>query len=105
VGLIKDLQKLLESQKLTLGDVVMMRVYLGTDPAKDGKIDFAGMTAGYTQFFGTRPTEQARTHDAAGGSARWFSWCLGRNRPDRSASKVATAWHAPKTCQAHKPRI
>ncbi|RSL15204.1 enamine deaminase RidA (YjgF/YER057c/UK114 family) [Edaphobacter aggregans] len=63
VGLIKDLQKLLESQKLTLGDVVMMRVYLGTDPAKDGKIDFAGMTAGYTQFFGTKdqPNKPART--------------------------------------------
>src|SRR5271156_5914424 len=29
VGLLKDIQKLLESQKLTLGDVVMMRVYLG----------------------------------------------------------------------------
>ena len=63
VGLIKDLQKLLESQKLTLGDVVMMRVYLGTDPAKDGKIDFAGMTAGYTQFFSTKdqPNKPART--------------------------------------------
>jgi enamine deaminase RidA (YjgF/YER057c/UK114 family) len=34
VGLIKDIQKLLESQKLTLGDVVMMHVYLGGDPAK-----------------------------------------------------------------------
>jgi enamine deaminase RidA (YjgF/YER057c/UK114 family) len=28
-GLIRDLQKLLGSQKLTLGDVVMMHVYLG----------------------------------------------------------------------------
>src|SRR5215471_16279398 len=34
VGIIKDLQKLLESQKLSLGNVVMMRVYLGGDPAK-----------------------------------------------------------------------
>jgi hypothetical protein len=46
VGLIKDIQKLLESQKLTLSDVVMMHVFLGADPAKDGKVDFAGMTAG-----------------------------------------------------------
>jgi enamine deaminase RidA (YjgF/YER057c/UK114 family) len=62
-GIIKDVQKLLESQKLTLGDVVMMRVYLGADPAKDGKIDFAGMTSGYTQFFGTKdnPHKPART--------------------------------------------
>ena len=63
VGLIKDIQKLLESQKLTLGDVVMMHVYLGGDPAKDGKMDFAGMMAGYTQFFGTsdQPNKPART--------------------------------------------
>ena len=63
VGLIKDLQKLLESQKLTLGDVVMMHVYLGDDPAKDGKMDFDGMMAGYSQFFGTRdqPNKPART--------------------------------------------
>src|SRR5215475_11167064 len=44
VGILKDMQKLLESQKLTLGDVVMMRVYLGGDPAKGGKVDFGGMS-------------------------------------------------------------
>src|SRR3984885_9654727 len=54
VGIIKDLQKFLESQKLTLGDVVMMRVYLGGDPAKGGKMDVAGARAGYSQFFGTK---------------------------------------------------
>ena len=60
---LKDIQKLLESQKLTLGDVVMMHVYLGGDPAKDGKMDFAGMMAGYSQFFGTKdqPNKPART--------------------------------------------
>jgi enamine deaminase RidA (YjgF/YER057c/UK114 family) len=63
VGILKDLEKLLESQKLTLGDVAMMRVYLGIDPAKDGKADVAGMTAGYSQFFGTKdqPNKPART--------------------------------------------
>ena len=63
VGLIKDIQKFLESQKLTLSDVVMMHVYLGGDPAKDGKMDFAGMMAGYSQFFGTKdqPNKPART--------------------------------------------
>ena len=63
VGIIKDIQKLLESEKLTLGDVVMMRVYLGGDPAKGGKGDFRGMMAGYSQFFGTRdqPNKPART--------------------------------------------
>src|ERR1700730_13172341 len=63
VGIIKDIQKLLESQKLTLGDVVMMRVYLGADPAKGGKMDFDGMMAGYSQFFGVKdqPNKPART--------------------------------------------
>src|SRR6202034_121396 len=50
VGIIKDIQKLLESQKLTLSNVVMMRVYLGGDPAKGGKMDVAGARAGYSQF-------------------------------------------------------
>jgi len=63
VGLIKDIQKFLESQKLALSDVVMVHVYLGGDPAEDGKMDFAGMMAGYTQFFGTKdqPNKPART--------------------------------------------
>jgi enamine deaminase RidA (YjgF/YER057c/UK114 family) len=63
VGVLKDIQKFLESQKLTLGDVAMVRVYLGADAAKDGKADTAGMTAGYTQFFGTKeqPSKPART--------------------------------------------
>jgi len=63
VAILKDIQKLLETQKLTLGSVVMVRVYLGPDPAKDNQIDFAGMTAGYSQFFGTKdhPNKPART--------------------------------------------
>ena len=60
VGLITYLQKLLESEKLTLGNVVMMHVYLGGEL---GKPDFDGMMAGYTQFFGTKdqPNKPART--------------------------------------------
>ena len=54
VGILKDIQKFLESQNLTMGDVVMMRVYLGGDPAKGGKMDITGARAGYSQFFGTK---------------------------------------------------
>ena len=63
VGILKDIQKLLESQKLTLGDVVNMHVYLGYNPATGGKPDGAGMMAGYTQFFGTKeqPNKPSRT--------------------------------------------
>jgi enamine deaminase RidA (YjgF/YER057c/UK114 family) len=39
---------------LTFGDVVAMTVFLVGDPAKEGKMDFAGMMAAYSQFFGTK---------------------------------------------------
>jgi len=63
VGILEDLQKFLATQKLTMGDVVMLRVFLQGVPEKDGRADTAGMTAGYTQFFGTKeqPNIPART--------------------------------------------
>jgi enamine deaminase RidA (YjgF/YER057c/UK114 family) len=63
IGAIQQIQKALEAQKLTLGDVVLMHAYLAGDPAKDGKMDFAGFMAGYTQFFGTKdqPNKPARS--------------------------------------------
>ncbi|HVW78823.1 MAG TPA: RidA family protein [Alloacidobacterium sp.] len=63
ISAIQQMQKALEAQKLSLGDVVMMHVYLAGDPAKGGKMDFAGFLAGYTQFFGTKeqPNKPARS--------------------------------------------
>jgi enamine deaminase RidA (YjgF/YER057c/UK114 family) len=63
VGIFADIKKLLASQRLTLGDVAMIHVFLGNNPATDGKPDFAGLMAGYTQFFGTadQPNKPART--------------------------------------------
>lgn len=63
VGLLNYLKEFLKTQGLTFGDVVMVRVYLGADPAKDGKMDFIGMQTGYKQFFGTpeQPNKPART--------------------------------------------
>src|ERR1700722_2658272 len=43
VGIFEDIPKLLESQTLTMGDVVSMHVYLGNNPATDNKPDFGGM--------------------------------------------------------------
>jgi enamine deaminase RidA (YjgF/YER057c/UK114 family) len=62
VGAIEAIQKALAAQKLTLGDVVMMHVYLAADPAI-GKMDFVGFMGGYTQFFGTKeqPNKPARS--------------------------------------------
>ncbi len=63
VNALKSIEKALAVQKLTLGNVVMMHVYLAGDPAKDGKMDFAGFMGGYTQFFGTKeqPNKPARS--------------------------------------------
>jgi enamine deaminase RidA (YjgF/YER057c/UK114 family) len=47
---------------------VMMHVFMAGDPANGGKLDFAGMNASYTQFFGTKDQP---------------------NKPSRSAMQVA----------------
>jgi enamine deaminase RidA (YjgF/YER057c/UK114 family) len=55
-GVYKDLQKFLESQNLTLGDVVMIHAYIGSEAGR------AGYRAGYDEFFGTdQPNKPAHT--------------------------------------------
>lgn len=57
------IQNLLKEQGLTMGDVVMMRVYMAADPTMGNKLDFAGMNAAYAKFFGTadQPNKPARS--------------------------------------------
>jgi enamine deaminase RidA (YjgF/YER057c/UK114 family) len=57
------IQSALKEQGLGMGDVVMMRVYLGADPAAGGKFDSAGMNAAFSKFFGTpeQPNKPARS--------------------------------------------
>lgn len=43
----------LQALGLTMGDVVKMQVFLVGDPAKEGRMDFAGFMEGYSQYFGT----------------------------------------------------
>ena len=40
--------------KMEMKDVVKMQVFLVGDPAKDGRIDFAGFMEGYRKYFGTK---------------------------------------------------
>lgn len=63
IGVIRRIDEVLKAQGLGLGDVVMMRVFLVGDPALGGKMDFAGMMKGYSQFFGTpaQPNKPARS--------------------------------------------
>lgn len=53
----------LAAQGATAGDVVSMHVFLVGDPAKDGKMDFAGMMAAYLRHYGTaaQPNKPTRT--------------------------------------------
>lgn len=57
------IKNLLEEQGLSMGDVVMMRVYMTADPAMENKLDFAGMNAAYAKYFGTpdQPNKPARS--------------------------------------------
>jgi enamine deaminase RidA (YjgF/YER057c/UK114 family) len=55
-GAYKDLQKFLESQKLTMGDVVMIHAYIGSEAGH------VGYLAGYDEFFGAdQPNKPAHT--------------------------------------------
>jgi enamine deaminase RidA (YjgF/YER057c/UK114 family) len=62
LGVLKRIEAILKAQGYGFGDVVMMRVSLVGDPAKGGKMDFAGMMEAYNQFFGTadQPNKPAR---------------------------------------------
>ena len=50
---LKSIERTLAGLGLTMGDVIKMQVFLVGDPARGGKMDFAGFMDGYTQFFGT----------------------------------------------------
>ncbi len=60
---LDNIKKELEEQHLTMGDVVLMHVYLAGDPAQGGKMDFAGFMKAYSQYFGTKdqPNKPARS--------------------------------------------
>jgi enamine deaminase RidA (YjgF/YER057c/UK114 family) len=73
---LKNIETILKSQGLTMGDVVQMEVFLAGDPAKDGKMDFAGMNEAYSQYFGTaeQPNKPVRAAMQVAGLAT--SWGL-----------------------------
>ena len=62
-SVFRKIERILKEQGLGMGDVVMMHVYLAGDPAMGSKMDFAGMMAAYTKFFGTpeQPNKPARS--------------------------------------------
>ena len=62
-SVFRKIERILKEQGLGMRDVVMMHVFLAGDPAMGNKMDFAGMMAAYTKFFGTaeQPNKPARS--------------------------------------------
>jgi enamine deaminase RidA (YjgF/YER057c/UK114 family) len=62
-GALTSLKATLARMGLGMGDIVKMTVFMVADPSKDNKLDFAGLMAGYTKFFGTpeQPNKPARS--------------------------------------------
>lgn len=60
---LQKIEAILKEEGLGMKDVVMMHVFMAGDPANGGKLDFQGMMAAYTQFFGTKeqPNKPARS--------------------------------------------
>jgi enamine deaminase RidA (YjgF/YER057c/UK114 family) len=52
-AVLKAIEATLKRLNLTMADVVKMQVFLVGDPAKEGKMDFAGFMAAYREHFGT----------------------------------------------------
>ncbi len=63
VSALNNIKATLARLGLGMGDIVKMTVFMVADPTKDNKLDFAGLMAGYTQFFGTpeQPNKPARS--------------------------------------------
>jgi enamine deaminase RidA (YjgF/YER057c/UK114 family) len=63
IGAFHKIETLLGAQRLGLGDVVKLTVFLVGDPRLGGKLDFKGFSEAYAQFFGTatQPNKVARS--------------------------------------------
>ncbi|MFC5648237.1 RidA family protein [Paenibacillus solisilvae] len=63
VGILKEIEKQLKEQGLTLADVAYLRVYVAEDAGKENKFDFDGWFQAYAQFFNTpaNPVKPARS--------------------------------------------
>ena len=70
------IQGLLQAQGLDMKDVVKMTVFLAGDPNKGGKLDFAGLQASYTKFFGTKDQPNKPARSAVQVAALAAPWAL-----------------------------
>jgi len=63
VSVLNSIKGTLARLGLGMGDIVTMTVFMVADPANDNKLNFTGLMAGYSQFFGTKdqPNKPARS--------------------------------------------
>src|SRR5258708_22494755 len=63
VSVLTQIKGTLAKLGLGMGDIVKMTVFMAADPANDNKLNFPGLMAGYSQFFGTKeqPNKPARS--------------------------------------------
>ena len=73
---LTKIEATLKNEGLTMADVVMMHVYMAGDPAKGGKLDFSGMMAAYTRFFGTKEQPNKPARSAMQVAALAATWAL-----------------------------
>ena len=64
VSTLKKIDATLHRLNLSMSDVIKMQVFLVGDPQQQGKMDFKGLMAGYTQFFGTPQQPNLPTRSA-----------------------------------------
>jgi len=62
-SVLTQIKATLEQLGLGMGDIVKMTVFMAADPTKDNKLNFPGLMAGYSKFFGTaeQPNKPARS--------------------------------------------
>lgn len=62
-GIMKNIEKQLIDQGLSLKDVIYLRVYVTPDAAQQGKFDYTGWFNAYAKFFNTKenPVKPARS--------------------------------------------
>ena len=75
-SIFTKIQGLLKEQGLDMKDVVKMTVFLAGDPNKGGKLDFAGLQASYTKFFGTQDQPNKPARSAVQVAALAAPWAL-----------------------------
>ncbi len=63
ISVMTNIKGTLARLGLGMGDVVKMTVFMVADPSKDNKLNFTGLMAGYSKFFGTaeQPNKPARS--------------------------------------------